>query len=157
MTQEKQQNDAIEALKTLEFLYQSHIEETLDEMPIDEDDTLVLMQECREAIRTELEDKVKLQEDFNFWKAKAVELAERATLSKTEWLPIESAPRDGTVVLLSVRIVKNRRGNLNKHKTIMAWHDVTHWKTLNGNSKSDNDFTHWMPLPTPPTGESQKG
>jgi predicted nuclease with TOPRIM domain len=29
------------------------------------------------TIRTELEDKVKLREDFKFWKAKAVELAER--------------------------------------------------------------------------------
>jgi hypothetical protein len=29
-------------------------------------------------ILAELEDKVKLQEDFKFWKAKAVELAERA-------------------------------------------------------------------------------
>lgn len=46
--------DALEALKTLEFCYESHIEDTLDEMLIDEDDTLALMKECRETIRNAL-------------------------------------------------------------------------------------------------------
>lgn len=41
---------ALEALDTLEFLYNSHIEETLEEMPIDEEDTLQLMEDCRNTV-----------------------------------------------------------------------------------------------------------
>ena len=55
-----------------------------------------------------------------------------------QWQPIETAPKDGTVILL--------------------WNDRCELAFWNGRSWDDGDFhddlghgfTHWQPLPTPP-------
>ncbi len=65
----------------------------------------------------------------------------------SEWQPIETAPRDGTVVLLYPRA--------HQHKWPIsmalwradkgAWHNY-----FKVNGASDGAFTHWMPLPESP-------
>ncbi|WP_408015527.1 DUF551 domain-containing protein [Rhodovarius lipocyclicus] len=60
------------------------------------------------------------------------------------WLPIESAPRDGTFVLLWDRVVGLLHG----------WWDGKHW-VHSWDSEiipGQRDLTHWRPLPTPPGG-----
>jgi hypothetical protein len=59
-----------------------------------------------------------------------------------EWQPIETAPKDGTLVLL---------GNANNPEWPLRcrrWDDETwgHWRGQDG-----DEATHWMPLPAPPT------
>lgn len=51
-----------------------------------------------------------------------------------EWQPIETAPKDGRVVLLC-----DQMGN--------RWTDSSHWHIKNGCGLPP---THWMPLPEPP-------
>ena len=73
-----------------------------------------------------------------------------------EWQPIETAPKDGTRIL----IFKYRKGV----KTVyparwFEWFDSEYpWQVLCGehgdNFLPDDDYiTHWMPLPEPPKGE----
>ena len=77
--------------------------------------------------------------------AMAREAAERAVV---EWQPIETAPRDGTPILAILKVTNN--------KTNFAWHEPNViWAT---DDESDwyrgwgfDDYTHWMPLPPPPT------
>jgi hypothetical protein len=65
------------------------------------------------------------------------------------WKPIETAPRDGTLVLLFVpgsrirEIVFGRRDE-----------DDEDWMMDNGEAASPIDIpvTHWMPMPEPPEG-----
>ncbi len=60
-----------------------------------------------------------------------------------DWQPIETAPRDGT------RILVCRSGSLPFHD-VVEWCD---WKPgwLNGDMAGDADaYTHWMPLPAAP-------
>jgi hypothetical protein len=60
------------------------------------------------------------------------------------WLPIEAAPRDGTVVLVA-------RGD----DIAVAYYDIMSWYlTEVGGYAEDNDLsfdpTHWQPRPLPP-------
>lgn len=59
-----------------------------------------------------------------------------------EWMPIESAPKDGTSVLVVQQ----------------GWIEIRNWYSL-GNGLGDNcgwmgegkmEPTHWLPLPEPP-------
>ena len=63
-------------------------------------------------------------------------------MSDCQWRDIETAPKDGTVVMFHVpecRLPFMARSD--------DWHSgYAHW--LKG-------ATHWMPLPAPPTGASQ--
>ncbi len=55
----------------------------------------------------------------------------------SEWQPIETAPRDGTYILVFVDV----------------WHDVASWEAglwLNTYGDHSMNPTHWMPLPAPP-------
>jgi hypothetical protein len=71
-----------------------------------------------------------------------------ALLPKDEWRTIESAPRDGTAVLIS------EAGDFIPE--IARWHvDLVGWM----NEYSDRvslSPTHWRPLPAPPTLISQQ-
>lgn len=54
----------------------------------------------------------------------------------SEWQPIETAPRDGTIIL-----------SFDTSAGIPI--DLAHW--LNGTWRDDGgEPTHWMPLPSPP-------
>ena len=68
--------------------------------------------------------------------------AARASSAAAQWLPIESAPKDGTEIL--------------GHTDVGAL--VLYWDTLSDNPERWSDGmsryhrmpTHWMPLPAPP-------
>lgn len=75
-----------------------------------------------------------------------------------EWQPIETAPKDGTPILLSC--VRDRTG---KRCVALAWWDGGMWADAMYWSDADQQFsiplfvsntTHWMPLPTPPNAQS---
>ena len=58
----------------------------------------------------------------------------------TEWQPIETAPKDGTYILVSIPLSlksKVRIVNYNDH----FWRD--------DNRNITNEPSHWMPLPRP--------
>lgn len=67
-----------------------------------------------------------------------------------EWQPIETAPRDGTDIL----VVWNAGGI----QMVVGWDEDAEatingrwaWATLDGPNYHENAFSHWMPLPEPP-------
>lgn len=70
------------------------------------------------------------------------------------WLPIETAPRDGTPILACHDYTQ--RTDLAAHPRTVAWIDrVGHgrpcWRNAYGHI--ERHITHWMPLPTPPVAE----
>jgi hypothetical protein len=70
-----------------------------------------------------------------------------------EWQPIETAPKDGTPVLLHGRFRRYRRGwttVLATWSTFSSRPDATDHDWISGLSRVDADWTHWMPLPAPP-------
>ena len=72
----------------------------------------------------------------------------KAKLAKTEWQPIETAPMDGTRVLVTDGFMVGdayfRRGDWWLYECGDDWYSVT----INP--------TNWMPLPEPPTTEETK-
>lgn len=68
----------------------------------------------------------------------------------TDWQPIETAPKDGTEILLYFRFghiengsfVKDRLG-YGQWNTFYRTHCSSRWET-------PYEPSHWMPLPTPP-------
>ena len=79
-----------------------------------------------------------------------------------DWQPIETAPKDGTRVLLSGDgIVGFGAWVKDVGKTLVADPDKPYWEPYD-NSYWDIDFTndkdwflaaHWMPLPEPPKAQ----
>jgi hypothetical protein len=71
-----------------------------------------------------------------------------------EWLPIESAPRDGTYILLG-----RKRGSRGKqmYPTTIGRFKGRCWRTVNCHWRSDEHFIGWLPLPSPPDNVSDKG
>lgn len=63
------------------------------------------------------------------------------------WQPIESAPKDGTEILVYIRGV----GRQSPFMQTVVWRDGYFW------DMSDFGYreyvTHWMPLPEPPKAE----
>ena len=79
-----------------------------------------------------------------------------------EWQPIETAPKDGQVIL----VVSNFGGNFHPYVGIAHWegdckdNDLwragmpDEWRDAEGRGDEILGFhkpTHWMPLPKPPT------
>lgn len=64
-----------------------------------------------------------------------------------EWQPIESAPRDGSLVLLT-------DADCDPCHLIAQWNRGAWWgeKTRSGRALVWETATHWMPLPDPPSG-----
>ena len=73
----------------------------------------------------------------------------KAKLAKTEWQPIETAPRDGT----RVRGYVPQLGEIILHYEEETDEYDECWACDAG---SDWNPTHWMPLPEPPTTEETK-
>ncbi len=66
----------------------------------------------------------------------------------SEWQPIETAPKDGTDVLIGWFELPGQ-----KSMTIVFWHSFRKawcntWTLFSANAVSQP--THWMPLPEPP-------
>lgn len=74
------------------------------------------------------------------------------------WQPIETAPKDGTVIL-----------GWRYYAVAMKWtgHHGYPWEAIhldgvcelmgNGFVSDDNALTHWMPLPDPPRSSDENG
>ncbi|MCA3186971.1 MAG: DUF551 domain-containing protein [Cupriavidus sp.] len=65
----------------------------------------------------------------------------------SEWQPIETAPKDGRVVLLCVKVNGSpfvATGGYDSHWTGQCW------VLDNRRIPSGSSITHWMPLPKPP-------
>ncbi len=71
--------------------------------------------------------------------------------TEQKWQPIETAPKDGRVILLYGELSVSTGGAVTPRKSsnevyIGHWH--TRWQT--GNFAIWENPTHWMPLPEPP-------
>lgn len=71
-----------------------------------------------------------------------------------EWKPIETAPKDGSKVLLwwSDRVVYGAW--LDNSKTAVPW---AGWRPPSMEVRPRGQPTYWMPLPAPPTDRTHKG
>ena len=76
----------------------------------------------------------------------ACEEAQPAVLAVPGWRPIESAPKDGTVIILGY--LPNPR--IDRHVYEGKWHELQGWWTSVNGFMVHNDATHWMPLPAAP-------
>lgn len=73
------------------------------------------------------------------------------------WLPIESAPKDGTKVLLYCPHIGVVRGSwqFNKYAKKPRPYWSNDWEAVAGAIATRADQpTHWMPLPPPPQDET---
>jgi hypothetical protein len=73
---------------------------------------------------------------------------------RADWRPIETAPRDGTHILVWVHDDSPLRRYLGEHQSGCS---IAAWTDHNGGGWAMNRFgepTHWMPLPTPPQEET---
>ena len=70
------------------------------------------------------------------------------------WLPIESAPKDGTRVLLVWGGVTVVGFYLDNSKTTHPWQG---WRVPSMEPTPRGLVTHWMPLPSPPDPARQDG
>jgi hypothetical protein len=74
----------------------------------------------------------------------------------TAWMPIETAPKDGTRILAYQPDGQWRGNNPDRRERqeVVYWHQP-------GNPAADGFWmpylrpTHWMPLPAPPTAEGR--
>ena len=72
----------------------------------------------------------------------------------TEWKTIDSAPRDGTVIQVWHKVLKcpisvfYKDGGFPWQGERLNWCERSYRTTW-----PESAFTHWMPLPTPPTSE----
>ncbi len=72
----------------------------------------------------------------------------------SEWQPIETAPKDGTPILLAWG-GKTRLGKWldNSKSPIMPW---AGWRTPSNETSPRGEPAHWMPLPAPPAKDEGK-
>ena len=69
-------------------------------------------------------------------------------LSHVQWQPIETAPKDGTQIMLWIT-------GLEPRPRIGFWSERgidSGWYSLQSQYFIGFDVTHWMPLPSPPVG-----
>lgn len=67
----------------------------------------------------------------------------------SEWLPIESAPKDGTEI--DIWVESSKLGSWQRHCNVMWEDDSGYWYDRGCYKFHDHEVTHWMPLPAPPT------
>lgn len=83
--------------------------------------------------------------------------AERA-MSESGWMPIESAPKDGTRFLARFRgetIIAKRAAHFGEWVGInITWYDGGVSVTSLRDEMGNGGPTHWMPLPEPPEPRS---
>ena len=65
----------------------------------------------------------------------------------SEWRTIDSAPKDGSAILMFGRL----RGNQRQKYVVGYWQDRScgEWVSSPGQYQA-RQITHWMPLPDPP-------
>mgnify|MGYP003385258398 CR=1 FL=1 len=75
-----------------------------------------------------------------------------------EWQPIETAPKDGSVVVATWKDTWLKTGTRSPHIHIEAMYfdDVGWWYAYDGDGPP-RPPTHWMPLPAPPGSRNVPG
>jgi hypothetical protein len=74
-----------------------------------------------------------------------------------QWQPIETAPKDGTEIILFWPSLESYDGKSSEpRRGVGKWcapagYFTEHW-ALDGRWTPGDDPTHWRPLPTPPSG-----
>jgi hypothetical protein len=68
----------------------------------------------------------------------------------SEWQPIETAPRDGTDVLVYVPKPHWHYPPPATPGVFEAWYGYGKWKIDTDDNGTWVEPTHWMPLPSPP-------
>lgn len=95
----------------------------------------------------------------NIWKHFEAELSTLTTAlenaRKDAWQPIETAPKDGSTVLLHSPDVKHEGGVMLGYWTDFGDGDPN-WTAIQTEYPIDAEVTHWMPLPEPPTPPTEK-
>lgn len=73
-------------------------------------------------------------------------------MAMSEWQPIETAPRDGTSVLLYGPYQwEDYDSRTVEAGAVVGYFDGYRWRLDNANPYADYcNATHWMPLPAPP-------
>ena len=76
-------------------------------------------------------------------------MSDSTNFTTSEWLPIDTAPKDGDKVLLFSTVSDA------EYIDIAYW-DGRNWIVVGSGTKADGiggKSTHWMPLPQPPAQE----
>lgn len=70
----------------------------------------------------------------------------------SEWQPIETAPKDGTNLLLYLPESEKRPIVVGYYSIPLGHEDESYWFEVEGDGgfMIDVPATHWMPLPEPP-------
>ena len=73
----------------------------------------------------------------------------------TGWQPIETAPKDGTVILAYLKVDGVVQAHFVSPAEMLASDDdERRWFTTDGQGLTARNLTHWMPLPEPPKSEN---
>lgn len=81
--------------------------------------------------------------DVHYWMERATSITElQAQLQQYQWQPIETAPKDGTVILVS----RNIESGYEKRVIGTDYFKDGSWWL----SRAEMQPTHWMPLHNPP-------
>lgn len=71
-------------------------------------------------------------------------------MKAVDWRPIETAPRNGTLIVVAYR--DGFTGTMEVANT--CWdYEKNKWKDFVSNEYAKDIVTHWLPLPKPPTYE----
>jgi hypothetical protein len=71
----------------------------------------------------------------------------------SKWQPIETAPRDGTPLLLWARLKSKPPTGDDFHPIVEFWHrSIDRWKVTPEDLNSEDDLiaTYWIAIPEPP-------
>ena len=69
-----------------------------------------------------------------------------------KWQPIETAPKDGTSILVCIaRLLDSHKVVFWNEEAVADEHGLFSWEIEDTDTAyHENAFTHWMPLPDPP-------
>jgi hypothetical protein len=82
--------------------------------------------------------------DYTSW-----DISEAESIEMTEWQPIETAPKDGTAILIWPANASFYGDEATSY--VVRWHDWKEaWIEASGEEYAAFYPTHWMPLPAPP-------
>ena len=75
-------------------------------------------------------------------------------MSNTNWQPIETAPKDGRLILVANIDGAKQNPSVVYYENGSLSFDITpHFRASTHEVITVSAFTHWMPLPDPPKGE----
>lgn len=113
---------------------------------VTEDEAVAIMVK---ASRSEVRGNVTTEQDMRDAYRAILPLINAGT--QQQWQSIESAPKDGTRILVYLRPLPQ---HAEMHVDAQhSWCDKAHWTNYNGGGWVHYQLgipTHWMPLPTPP-------